>query len=415
MIPTIFVQIASYRDPQLVPTLRDLVAMAECPERLKICIAWQHGDNESLEEFEEDSRCKVIDIPFHESQGVCWARNLIQQAYSNEDYTLAIDSHHRFVPGWDRICIEMIQELQASGNAKPLLTSYVPPFDPENDPLGRDKNVTAMAFSRFSPEGVVHFHPVYLPENVASPIPGRFVSAHFVFTLGCFCHDVPHDPNYYFHGEEINLAVRSFTHGYDLFHPHKLICWHEYTRKGRVKQWDDDKQWHLRNNRSFQRNRRLLGMEPGEQICGKFSLGCQRTLRDYEKYAGLHFQSRAAQLSTLKNHPPSHGNINMNDRLWEESFPSSFSHIINLNRDLIKPDDDWKFLCFIYHDLSGQELFRRDISGENLSKLLQQLSTTGTFAQELNFPIFHDRDPKKWIVWPFSRTRGWLKKIEGEL
>ena len=48
---------------------------------------------------------------------------------------------------------------------------------------------------------------------------------------GQWCIEVPYDPDYYFHGEEISLAVRSYTWGYDLFHPHKIIAWHEYTRK----------------------------------------------------------------------------------------------------------------------------------------------------------------------------------------
>ena len=39
---SIFVQIASYRDPQLVPTIKDLISNAKHPENLKICIAHQH-------------------------------------------------------------------------------------------------------------------------------------------------------------------------------------------------------------------------------------------------------------------------------------------------------------------------------------------------------------------------------------
>ncbi len=82
---------------------------------------------------------------------------------------------------------------------------------------------------------------------MTEPIPARFYSAHFAFTVGQFCKEVPHDPEYYFHGEEISIAVRAYTWGYDLFHPHKVIAWHEYTRKGRTKQWDDDKEWWEKN------------------------------------------------------------------------------------------------------------------------------------------------------------------------
>ena len=45
----IFVQIASYRDPELIPTVLDLVDKAKNPEALRIVVAWQHDDNETLE------------------------------------------------------------------------------------------------------------------------------------------------------------------------------------------------------------------------------------------------------------------------------------------------------------------------------------------------------------------------------
>ena len=55
---SIFVQIASYRDPQLVPTIRDLISNAKHPENLKICIAHQHDVKkdgwDNLNEFKND-------------------------------------------------------------------------------------------------------------------------------------------------------------------------------------------------------------------------------------------------------------------------------------------------------------------------------------------------------------------------
>ena len=87
------------------------------------------------------------------------------------------------------------------------------------------------------------------------------MSGHFAFGPNKWAKEVKHDPNIFFAGEEINLTVRSFTHGYDLFHPHKIICWHEYTRKGRTKQWDDDKTWGEKNKFSHSKNRRLFSMD----------------------------------------------------------------------------------------------------------------------------------------------------------
>ena len=111
----IFVSIASYRDPELLPTLRDLISNAKHPENLVFSIAWQHSTEDAwdnLEEFKGDPRFKVIDIDFRESKGACWARHAIQQNYNNEEYYFQLDSHHRFVKDWDTECIKMIKQLK---------------------------------------------------------------------------------------------------------------------------------------------------------------------------------------------------------------------------------------------------------------------------------------------------------------
>jgi len=253
---TIFIQIASYRDPQLIPTIEDCLAKAKHPENLKFCIAWQHDETENLDKYKNNPQFKILDIPYKESKGACWARNQIQQHYKNETYTLQLDSHHRFIENWDEELINMIKILQKKGHEKPLLTGYISSFDPDNDPAGRINTPWKMNFDRFIPEGAVFFIPASIDnyKELNSPIPSRFYSAHFCFTLGQFCKEVPHDPNYYFHGEEISIAVRAYTWGYDLFHPHKVIAWHEYTRKGRTKHWDDRKSTRL-NSSHIQKSR----------------------------------------------------------------------------------------------------------------------------------------------------------------
>ena len=187
----IFVQIASYRDPQLVPTIKNMLENAKRPKNVIFGIARQfHPEDkfDSLEEFEGDKRFRVLDIPYEESKGVCWARNFTQQLYKGEEYTLQIDSHMRFAPNWDDEMIKMIKQLQKKGHKKPLLTGYVSSFDPENDHAGRVQDPWRMVFDRFIPEGAVFFLPETIPgwQNLKEPIPARFYSAHYCFTLGEF-------------------------------------------------------------------------------------------------------------------------------------------------------------------------------------------------------------------------------------
>ena len=228
----IFIQIASYRDPQLIPTIKSAIETAKHPENLVFGIARQfHADDkfDDLSEYSGDERFRVLDIPYEESKGACWARNQIQQLYQNEEWTLQVDSHMRFASDWDVEMIKMIKDLQKKGYKKPLLTGYVPSFDPDNDPQSRVMEPWRMTFDRFIPEGAVFFLPEVIPnwQTLTEPVTARFYSAHFCFTLGKFSKEVQHDPEFYFHGEEISIAARAYTHGYDLFHMHKILIWHQ--------------------------------------------------------------------------------------------------------------------------------------------------------------------------------------------
>ncbi|MGE8657924.1 MAG: GlcNAc-transferase family protein [Achromobacter sp.] len=371
--PTIFVQIASYRDPELVPTIQDLVQRAQFPQRLRIVVSWQHGPEETLGIFflqgflrwqlhpatpfclhtfdYGGARVELIDIPHERSQGACWARNMIQQRYGDETYTLQLDSHHRFVAHWDTQLIDMLEQLRADGD-KPLLTAYLPPYSPvaphpetqgAAPPLG-------MRFDRFIPEGPIFFRAFELPDwaELKKPVPARFYSGHFTFADGSFAREVQHDPDYFFHGEEISLAVRAFTHGYDLYHPHRSLAWHEYTREGRPKIWDDhDSQardtgqvpeaWWERNERSLARNRALFGMNSAPSCAdsspetthdGNYGFGAARTLSDYESYAGISFQLRAVQPEVIACRPPGLNTEPCDTDTWRSTLRRS--HDLNI-------------------------------------------------------------------------------------
>jgi len=410
---TIFIQIASYRDPQLVPTLKDCIAKAKYPKNLRFCIAWQHDETENLDEFKNDKRFNILDIPFEQSKGACWARNQIQQHYKNETYTLQLDSHHRFVQDWDEECINMIKQLQDDGHKKPLLTSYIPSFDPDNDPGARVDVPWKMNFDRFIPEGAVFFLPASIDNfrELQKPIPARFYSAHFAFTLGQFCKEVPHDPEYYFHGEEISIAVRAFTWGYDLFHPHKIVAWHEYTRKGRTKQWDDDKQWVARNDACHLKNRKLFEMdgEKRDVDFGVYGFGKVRTLDQYERYSGLCFKRRAIQKYTLDNNIAPNPQYS-NEEEYRNSFLSIFKHCIDIGYDRV-PEKDYDFWCVAFHGENDETLYRKDADQEEISRMMNDPDKYCKVWREFNAEV----KPKYWVVWPFSKSKGWGERMTGNL
>jgi len=414
--PTIFVQIASYRDPQLIPTIENMIENAKNPKNLRFGICRQfHPDDkfDNLDNYREDKRFRIIDVLCEYSNGVCWARNQVQQLYKDEMYTLQIDSHMRFAPNWDVEMIGMIKQLQDMGIPKPLLTGYVSSFNPETDPIGRVNEPWRMAFDRFIPEGAVFFLPETIPgwQELEQPVPARFYSAHYCFTIGEFSKEVQHNPEYYFHGEEISIAVRAFTHGYDLFHPHKVLIWHEYTRKGRTKQWDDDRDWVTKNNKSHLTNRKLFGMdgETQEGHDGPYGFGSVRTLEDYEKYAGLSFKKRGIQQYTLdKNYPPNPEFETQEE--WENSIMSIFKHCIDVGFDKV-PELDYDFWAIAFHDENDGTMFRQDADKDEIKRLKNDPDGYCKIWRQFNA----NKKPSYWVVWPHSESKGWGERLTGNL
>ena len=412
----IFVQIASFRDPQLSLTIKSMLENAKRPKSLVIGICNQYNkeDEFNIDEFRKDKRFKIIDVLDVESKGVCWARNQVQQLYKNEDYTLQIDSHMRFEKDWDETLINMIKQLQEKGFEKPLLTGYVSSFNPDNDPNERVREPWRMVFDRFIPEGTVFFLPETIPnwQTLTEPIPARFYSAHFAFTLGKFSQEVQHDPEFYFHGEEMSIAVRAYTHGYDLFHPHKVVIWHEYTRKGRIKQWDVDKDWVNKNNASHKKNRKLFEMdgEVNDIDFGKYGFGTERTVRDYEIYAGIRFNKRAVQQYTLDKQYPPNPMIFNSEEEWENSFASIFKHCIDVNFSQV-PETDYEYWVVAFHDEKDETIHRKDADKNEIANMLRDPDGYCKIWRE--FQTTHK--PKYWVVWPYSTSKGWCNRLTGQL
>jgi hypothetical protein len=261
--PDLYVQVPAYRDVELVPTLRDLYAKAARPGRLRVRVMWQRAEDEVLpDDVLALPRLEVDEVAAATSEGCNWARLRLQKAWEGERYTLLLDSHHRFVDGWDDLALEMLEQLRAAGTGKPMLTGYLPAYNPSGDlcrsnrphrlyPYARDGGVLTRLKG-----GVIHDS-----ERLTEPVPADFASLHFVLADGCFNNEVPFDPAVYFFGDEVLTSVRAFAAGYRLFHPHRVIGWHDYDRHSRVPHWADHEGYAERHDRSLTAVRRWFAGE----------------------------------------------------------------------------------------------------------------------------------------------------------
>lgn len=393
----IFVQIASYRDPELVPTIRDCIAKARYPENLTFGICWQRDENESLEEFADDPRFRVLDYHWSKSKGLCWARSEIQKLWKGEEYTMQLDSHHRFIMDWD---IELMEMMKMTGSDKPIITTYAGMYEPKTNKLLNIEPYKMVA-SNFTPGGTILFRPHGIDEweKLKQPIPARFVSGHFFFTIGEHCEEYKYDPNIYFAGDEISLSIRSYTLGYDLFHPHKTVVWHEYTREYRTKHWTDfnqenqakgivERPWWEMDNDSKRRLRHMLQEEDNNIDLGIYGLGNVRTHRDYELYAGISFKNRRLHPLTIKGvNPP----IN-DDSNWDELVQEEYTYDL----EIPKPKD-FRFIYIGVEDEKGNVLFREDML---------------TYKPKLKIQFKSYEKPYKWIYWPMDTNNNWVDRID---
>lgn len=412
---TIFIHLPAYREPELVPTIKDAIAQAKYPKRLRFGICRQfHPDDEfdNVDEFRNDSRFKIVDIPHEQAKGLPYARYRINELITDEDYILQLDAHHRFIQNWDVELLKMHEGLEKKG-FKPILTGYLPYYNPFNDPAERTMEPWQQQFAAFYPHGTIFIRPGLLTDwqTMSKPVASRFISGHFAFARTEWAHEIKHDVDIYFSGEELNLTVRSFTHGYDLFHPHKLVIWHATMREERSGKllWDDQSKrgedWWSQQNTARAKIRQLLQTEDNGFDLTGYDLGTVRTLRDYEKYAGVHFKKKSVQSHTIENKLPPNP-VSEDETEWENSFLQSFYHLITIERADF-PENDYQHILVAFDDENGIGIHQRYITDHLLTNFMEH-----------NVPIHYEemflteKQPKRLVFWGYSNKRGWCERVE---
>lgn len=276
----IFVQVPEYRDSELEATLTDLFSRADRPDLLRVVVLSQRApeDPRVLVPNGNAMALEVLEVPATASRGPNWARRVLQERYEGETYALLIDSHLRFATGWDTMAVAMLQALQ-DRSAKPLLTAYLPAYAPgvgrstapyKIYPLGRQDGVLTRLTS----------FPLRAWQQLDAPVVAEYLSLHFAFSSGSLLTEVQHDPEVYFFGDEVAYGARAFTHGWDLFHPHRVLGWHAYNRGTRKPHWDDHPEWGEQHQQTLLRLRRLFAGDPAmDELRGD-----ARTVADYERH-----------------------------------------------------------------------------------------------------------------------------------
>jgi hypothetical protein len=293
---TIFISIASYRDPELERTIRSALENAENPQDLYFGVMLQE-----FERFAPDlswvPNLTIKTIHPKMARGAGYARAQIVPMYSGQDYFLQIDSHTIFEKNWDKLCIDQYKKAQEiSNNNKIILSYFPPPFYVEPD-----KTINIIKNSKTQLPYATKQKPMLTKRgewtaervklsNKNLPEESTTILAGFVFATGELIQEVPYDPEISFFGEELCFAIRAWTRGWDIYSPCVTIVYHFYMREGYSKVWKDrnlrEISWKELEVLSKEKQKRVLcGVEGG--IWGA---GSARTIAEYETLTGLDFK-----------------------------------------------------------------------------------------------------------------------------
>ncbi len=415
---TIFVHLPAYREPELVPTIKSALENADNPKRIHFGICRQYNPEDgfdNLDEFKNDKRVKVHNMLYTEAKGLPYARAIINDTLlEDEDFVCQLDSHHRFIKGWDTLLLTWYYQLKEEGY-NPLICGYLPYYDPFNDPAGRTMEPWLSEAACFYPFGTIFIRPCGIPnwQSLTKPFPARFLSGHFAFGPNKWAREVRHDPSLYFSGEEINLTVRSYTHGYDLFHPHRNVIWHATMRTERngILLWDDQ---YKRGDYSFNKMqddarakiRQLLRTEDNGFDLTGYDLGTVRTLRDYEKYAGIHFKKRSFQKYTVDRKFPPNPYPYKTEEEWEDSFMHSFYYLVNIEKNML-PGDNYDSILVAFDDENGIGINSTSIDDHRIRNFIEKGTPIHYEAMFLT-----EKDPVRVVYWAYNTKTGWSDRVE---
>jgi hypothetical protein len=161
--------------------------------------------------------------------------------------------------------------------------------------------------------------------------------------------------------------------------------------------------WAQRDGPSRNRARQLL-IDPD---FGVYGLGRERSLADYEEYAGINFAFRRAQDYTRQHHAPPNPPIGA-DWALETNDHTVWLTVPTAAMPPLATTGFWYLGIF---DEAGREILRADALPGEIERLL---AVAGTFVTIVR--LFESTAiPARWSIRPHTETEGWLEAIEGPL
>ena len=246
---TIFVSVISYRNAHCRDTVDNIFARAAHPERIRVGVVDQIDSSdvscdvpaEPCERNPNQALCKyrnqidVYEIQANLAVGPIFARHISQRMYRGEWYYLQIDADVTFVKRWD---VDIVDQFERANNDMAIITTYL--LDVTDEHYNAETGLAAhqsrylvcdAGFSGIGQMRRLRHEKADQPERNShtedSPQLQPFWAGGFSFSRGHFVLTTPYDPHLAMierEDEEISVAIRAFTNGYDNYAPMHNVC-----------------------------------------------------------------------------------------------------------------------------------------------------------------------------------------------
>lgn len=287
---SIFLAVASYRDPECPYTVKNAFLQADNPQSLNVgvvqmncyagCFTGAYKTKESFTKTGPDKDCvqefcssklgahhcreqrvRILRLDESEAYGPMFARYLLTKMYRGEEFYIQIDSHIQFRKGWDTTTAEMMRKTltyphSALSNYPPGFAGHLsgikswPRYSGAKEPAPNalcgvdfekyaDQERWSMKLKRNARNKIIE-SPYEFKIGVPIPRHACFAAGGFFAVHGSFIHAAPVDPflPYVFWGEEMYISMLLWTSGYDIYAPSVDVVRHHYDREGAPHFWD---------------------------------------------------------------------------------------------------------------------------------------------------------------------------------
>ena len=263
-------------DNELKYTIESMCDNADDFSSIDVVIYNQDEESTMWTQSDFPVNITLVNTEYHNTNTVTQARYIVQSFIKPQHkYYMGIDAHMVFEKGWDTTIKKAIDEY----NGKVVITGY-----PAQYKLNIDENIRTThpnnkhivnVLGNYERHQSSVTYPQYEEDYKLSVFAGGYHASKIDWLW-----EVGYDPYTSWRFEEIDLALRSFTHGYDLMNYTETPLYHLYSHDNR--KLVDNYEWYYGISDVDRMFSKMLGSNL-TYMESRFGLGKERSIDDFNK------------------------------------------------------------------------------------------------------------------------------------